>query len=857
MRPHLATLVEDFRRYGNDTAIVTYRGNRRIASSYAELSALVDSFATLLIERGIPEGERAALWGQNGVEWVGAFFGCVVRGVICVPLDAAGSLDFAIRVIAETQPKLIIGDAELLKQLDDPVPKIAFEDFASALPRGASPVAVDPALTAESPVQILFTSGTTAEPKGIVHTHRNVVASMAPIEREIERYRKYERWVHPLRFLHTLPLSHVFGQFMGLWIPPLLGAEVHFESRLQAQRLMETARRERISVLAAVPRVLALLRDLLMARYPELPSEIEKARGEKAWKRWWRFRKIHRSFGYKFWAFVCGGASLPEDLETFWNALGFALVQGYGMTETAALISLNNPFKIGKGTLGKVLPGREVEIRDDGEIVVRGDMVSTATWRNGEMRQAESPWLATGDLARKDEEGRLHFMGRKSQVIVTPAGLNVHPEDVEAALDAQAGVEASAVVPLLTGGGTEPAAALLFRGPQEEAQKAVVEANAQLAEFQRVRQWRVWPDLDFPRTSTGKIQRRKVTEWMNSQKAEERAGAAGEDALLGLVLSITKASPQKTSDDARLQEDLQLDSLGRVQLQAELEQKLGLTLSDTALEQAQTLGDLRRVLGFDRAEAGEASRAVAVAGESRTPATEGRRDIYPHWPWWWPVQAVRAAFIECVVRPFVWALAAPSVRREAALTPGKPLLLIANHVSTYDAPLILYALPGWMRRHVASAMAADILDDWRKRRNQGSWIVNQLGPVMWLLVTALFNVFPMPRSAGFRRSFQYAGEALDHGYNVLVFPEGHRSEEGALQPFRSGIGLLVSESRTPVLPVAMAGLGEMKAGQERWFRSGRLKIVVGKPMEFDPEMSAEEITSRLQAEMARLMTEGD
>jgi long-chain acyl-CoA synthetase len=344
---------------------------------------------------------------------------------------------------------------------------------------------------------------------------------------------------------------------------------------------------------------------------------------------------------------------------------------------------------------------------------------------------------------------------------------------------------------------------------------------------------------------------------MNSQKTEHHTGEAGEDALLGLVLSITRASPQKTSDDARLQEDLQLDSLGRVQLQAELEQKLGLTLSDTALEQAATLGDLRRVLGFDRAEAAEAGGPVAVARESRTTPIEARQDIYPRWPWWWPVHAVRAAFIECGVRPFVWALAAPSVQRESVLTPGKPLLLIANHVSTYDAPLILYALPGWMRRHVASAMAADILDDWRKRRNQGSWVVNQLGPAMWLLVTALFNVFPLPRSAGFRRSFQHAGEALDQGYNVLVFPEGHRSEQGALQPFRSGIGLLVSESRTPVLPVAMAGLGEMKTGRLRWFRSGKLKIVVGRPMEFGPDESAEVITSRLQAEMARLMAEGD
>lgn len=855
MRPHLATLVEDFRKYGNDTAIVTYRGNRRIASSYAELAALADRFATLLMGRGIGAGERAALWGQNGAEWVGAFFGCVARGVICVPLDVAGSLDFAKRVIAETQPRLVIGDAELLKQLDESIPKIAFEDFASALPRAAGPVAVDAAVNADSPVQILFTSGTTAEPKGIVHTHRNVLASMAPIEREIEKYRKYERWVHPLRFLHTLPLSHVFGQFMGLWIPPLLGAEVHFESRLQAQRLMETARRERISVLAAVPRVLALLRDLLMAEHPELAGEIEKARGTKAWKRWWRFRKIHRSFGYKFWAFVCGGASLPEEVETFWNALGFALVQGYGMTETAALISLNHPFKIGKGTLGKVLPGRDVEIREDGEIVVRGDMVSTATWRNGAMRESDSPWLATGDLARKDEEGRLHFMGRKSQVIVTPAGLNVHPEDVEAALNAQVGVDASAVVPLLTSGGTEPAAALLFRGPREDAEKAVVAANARLADFQRVRQWRVWPELDFPRTSTGKIQRRKVTEWMNSQKAEERTGEAADDALLGLILSITKANPQETSDDARLQEDLQLDSLGRVQLQAELEEKLGLTLSDTALEQAATLGDLRRLLGFDRAVE---ETGGAFAQGARPLVMEARRDVYPRWPWWWLARVVRAGFLECVLRPLVWALATPSVRREGTLTRGKPLLLIANHVSTYDVPLILYALPGWMRRRVATAMAADILDDWRKRRSQhsqirGWWIVNQLGPVMWLLVTALFNVFPLPRSAGFRQSFQHAGEALDHGYNVLVFPEGHRAEDGVLQPFHSGIGLLVAESGTRALPVAMRGLGAMMTRRQRWFRSGKLEIVIGEPMEFGPEMSAEEITSRLHAEMVRLM----
>jgi len=847
MRPHLATLVDDFRKHGNDIAIVSHRGNRRLASTYADLAALTDRFAAMVMQRNILAGERIVLWGQNGVEWVAAFFGCVVRGVICVPLDAAGSPDFAHRVIAETTPRLIVGDSALLDQLNKEPTNLPFEEFASALPPLIAPAPVEPSLSLDSSLQILFTSGTTAEPKGVVHTHRNILASVAPIENEIPKYLKYERWVHPVRFLHTLPLSHVFGQFMGLWIPPLLGAEVHFESRLQPQRLIEMSKRERISVLASVPRVLALLRDQLIADHRDLPAEIKTEQGQSAWKRWWHFRAIHRRFGYKFWAFVCGGASLPEELESFWNTLGFVLVQGYGMTETAALITLNHPFKTSRGTIGKVLPGRNVEIRPDGEIVVRGEMVSTKTWRGGAIQQSESPWLATGDLASKDAEGRLRFLGRKSQVIVTSSGLNVHPEDVEAALNAQAGVQASAVVPLLTISGTEPVAVLLFRGSRDEAEEAVIAANAHLADFQRIRQWRTWPELDFPRTSTGKIQRHRVTEWLNTQHPRAHGGGAGSDALLALVLSITHAQPEKTGDNARLQEDLQLDSLGRVQLQAELEQKLGLALGDEALEQVATLGELRHTLGLDVAHAASSQNPHVPAG--------ARHDIYPYWPWAWPIRALRVLFMECIHQPLVRLLTAPSVRRETALHPQKPLLIIGNHITTYDVPLLLYALPGHMRRHVAPAMAADILDDWLKRRNQGSWLLNTLGPLEWLLVTALFNVFPLPRSAGFRRSFQHAGEALDHGYNVIVFPEGRQSVDGTLQPFRSGIGILVNESHVPVLPVALKGLGELATCRGRWFRSGKLQVIVGTPISFPPNTGPEVITARLHAELARMLNE--
>ncbi len=848
MRANLTTFLDDFRRFGPARALVVHRGNRQIAASWSDLATLADRFAAELIRRKIPMGERVVLCGQNGLQWMAAFFGCLQRGVLAVPLDPAGALDFAQRVIVDTQPRLVVGDESLLPTIAPQFPTLAFEQFDAALPQPPFTNLRDPSITPDTPFQILFTSGTTAEPKGIVHTHRNVLASLDPIEREMQRYLKYERIFHPLRFLHTLPLSHVFGQFMALWIPPLLAAEVHFENRLQAQRLIETIHRERISVVCCVPRLLDLLRAHLLALDPQLPGKLNAASGKSVGSHWLAFRTIHRSFGYKFWAFVCGGASLPAELESFWTTLGFALVQGYGMTETSALVTLNHPFKPGKGTIGKVLPGRDVRITEDGEILVRGDTVSPATWQDGALRPNTSDWLATGDLAQRDSQGQLRFVGRKSQVIVTPAGLNIHPEDVEHALNQQPGVQTSAVVPLLVPGGTEPVAVLLFRGSREEAQQAIVAANRTLADYQQIRQWRLWPGLDLPLTSTGKIRRHKITEWVNAQSVNTPSGAI-QDPLLALILSISHAAPTRTTDNARLSEDLGLDSLGRVQLQSELEQHLGLTIPDETLERLITLGDLRQALGLTEIESEPAHETLATTTVTQTPnqITDHREvnehDIYPRWPWRFPIPWLRTAFIELISQPLVGLLAHPRVERPAHLAPAKPVLLIANHVTTYDVPLILYGLPGPMRRRIAAAMAGNMLRDWRRMRNLAPGL-NFLGPLTWLLVTALFNAFPLPRSAGFRRSFRHAGEALDRGYNVLVFPEGHRTESG-LQPFRPGIGLLVRESAADVIPVALAGLSELKEKGRGWFRSGQLTIRIGEPITFTPEDSAEHITARL------------
>lgn len=801
-RPHLATLVDDFARLGNDTAFVTARGLRQERTSYKHLALLCRRFAAELTKRGIVKGDRILIRGENSAEWVAAFFGCVLRGVLPVPIDAASSLDFVQRVTREVAPKLIVTDARTIDTLLPSPPLIALENLNQEIT--PETVGVAPALQEDDALQIIFTSGTTGEPKGVVHTHKNVLASLRPIENEMQGYLRYEWLVHPIRILHTLPLSHVFGQFMGLWIPALLRGEVHFESRQVAGDLIERIKRERISVLATVPRILDLTQRYVLQNLPGLSHRMEHAGNFSPWRRWWAFRDVHKLFGFKFWAFVCGGASLPATTEQFWNGLGFVVVQGYGMTETTALVSLNHPFHRALGSVGQVLPGREVRLSDEGEVLVRGETISNTTWQNGELKQQSSDWLATGDLAEFDAQGNLRFRGRKKDVIVTAAGLNIYPEDLEAALNNQPEVKASAVVEVNADAGAEPLPVLVMNNGAEAA-SAVAEANKQLAGFQQMRRWVLWPEPDFPRTSTGKVLKREVS----------RRIASGEI-----------AAPH------RAEQELNLDSLGRVQLQAQLEQQYGVRLDDAAIQSAKTNEDLRRLV----------TSGSAGSSESR-PSVE---HIYPRWPWNPIQQTIRTVFQECIARPILWFLAKPKVYSAVRQWPSTPVLIVANHITSYDAAFVLDALPSRVRDHVAIAMSGEMLLDYRRGRNQGHWFLNLVSPIAYLLITALYNVFPLPQHSGFRRSFQHAGEAMDRGSNVLVFPEGRRSDDGTPQAFKSGAGLLWKELGAPALPVRISGLGEIKTRRGKWFRTGTISVHVGDVLPPQPEKSPDELTEILR-----------
>jgi long-chain acyl-CoA synthetase len=856
MRPHLASFVDDFRKHAAETAIVSHRGVRSYRTTYGELAQLAGRFAAELERRGIGPGDRVLLWGENTAEWVAAFFGCLLRGVLAVPLDAAGSPAFAARIVAEVTPQLIVADAARLHLLVAGVPALSLSDLEGTLPVEPD-FSVDPAVQENTPFQIIFTSGTTSEPKGIVHTHRNVLASLRPIEAEIEKYRRYERWFHPLRFLHTLPLSHVFGQFMGLWIPGLLAAELHFTDVLESGRVVQLIRRERISVLVAVPRILTLLRAHLLAVRPSLAEEISLAAGVPIRKRWWRFRAVHRAFGWKFWAVISGGASLPAELEMFWNRLGFALIQGYGMTETAALVTLNHPFKIGQGTIGKALPGREVRLSDAGELLVRGDMVSGATWQGGKLQQRSSEWLATGDIAEQNEAGEFRFLGRKGDAIVSSSGMNIHPADLEAAMLRQPGVQACAVVPCDFASGPEPVCVVLFQGDDDAMQQAVRDANRELADFQQMRRALRWPEIAFPYTSTGKLLRRNIRDWACRTVHGEGAGAAqSEDFLLATIASITgEQAAANGSGELRLSEDLHLDSLGRVQLASAIEQRTGVTIDDAQMASLATLGALRRAAGVGAS----VSTVDGIAGSPVLPSSvsdaagaeissQSSAVVYPYWPWSAPVRLLRGLFIEAVVRPLVSVFLAPRIRASKALPRG-PMLIIANHVTALDGALVLDALPAPLRRRVAVMMSGEMLGGFRSGQRYGV-----AGRATYWLLTALFNVFPLPRLQGFRQSFAHAGKALDRGYSVLIFPEGTRSRTGEIAAFRQGIGLLAAQAGVPVLPVALIGLERIRPRGARWFRSGSLEIRIGDPVEWKESMSAADWIAELEGELRALHT---
>jgi long-chain acyl-CoA synthetase len=848
-RQSLAEFVGGFAARGNEIAYVQRQGYRRVQWSYAQIGEAAARFARELEERGIGVGDRVFLWGPNCAEWVVVFAGCLLRGAVAVPMDFTASPEFAARVASQVQARCAVISTERELPAGGTMAVLALEKLPALLERHSGGAYDSPPLTRESIAEIIFTSGTTSEPKGVAISHGNILANLEPLEIQIAKYHRYERYFHPLRFLNVVPLSHVFGQFMGVFVPSSISATTVFSDSLNPAEILRSIHDERVSVLIAVPRVIETLaakieRDIDAAgRIEEFRHEYAEAVKERFIWHMWRFRKIHRRFGWKFWAFISGGAALPAETEEFWNRLGFAVIQGYGLTETTSLVSVNHPFKIGRGSIGQILDGREVKLDKNGEILVRGKSVAAGYWdKNGmhALADADGGWYHTGDLGAIDTQGRLFFKGRSKDMIVTPAGMKVYPLDLEAALRHQPEVADCLVFGLETGGNAEPFAVLLLRDSAADAGAIVERANQSLAEFQRMRRWWVWPENDFPRTGTGKPQAAVIRRAAGAALQGNGQPKTGQDAqtilseLVGRARSASAAvgaAPESARPDGTEANTLGLDSLGRVELLGALEDRYQVELDQTKFAEARTVADLQKLIGEAKPQ----------------PAREKPQFVFSRWPQRWPITWIRAAIYYILTWPASMLMAHPYVYGRKNLRGLRgPLIIIANHQMDYDVGFVMAALTPRLRYRLAVAMWGERLVKQRHPPKEWFFFRRWLWQIGYYLMYALFNVFPLPKAAVFRDSFRFAADVAARGYSILIFPEGDETPDGMIWPFRPGVGILVNDLRLPVLPMRIEGTYEIRKRGTRWNPWGSVQVYVGKPMEFPQGGEPHEIAKKLE-----------
>ena len=837
-RRSVVEYLESFLRRGRECAYVQRRGYRTERWSYRQVAETAFRFARELEKREIGKGDRVLLWGPNSAEWVAVFFGCALRGAIVVPLDEAGTADFTQRVYQQVEGKLLVCSRE---HAVPAIPALALEELQELLSTHPSAPYNAAATGPADVLEIVFTSGTTAEPKGVVITHRNVLGNIAPLESEIQKYLKYERLVHPVRFLNLLPLSHVFGQFLGIFLPQLMAGTVIFQDALNPGEVIRTIRRERVSVLVAVPRMLQSLKEKIerdledAGRLDEFRRRFQAAEGKHFLHRWWIFRRVHRQFGWKFWAFISGGAALDRVTEEFWGRLGYAAIQGYGLTETTSIVSVNHPFRLGKGSIGKVLAGREVKLAPDGEILVRGSGVAAGYWTGHELQPitADQGWYGTGDIGALDTAGNLYFKGRKKDVIVTPAGMNVHPEDLEAALRRQTEVKDCVVVALPRDGNAEPCAVLILRDPDIDPEPVVRRANESLAEYQRMRNWFVWPEDDFPRTSTQKPRSNAILQVVQAQLGAITAGSTGSSLLGELIAHVKGKSTEGADQRSDLEADLNLNSLDRVELLGALEDRYQVDLSETGFAAVKTVGDLERMLH------GKLPPRVPFH--------------YPAWVQRWPTTWVRLVIHYLLLRPAVFLLGWPRVTGRGNLLGLRgPVLVVCNHIDDVDVGFVQTALPAPFRHRLATATGGEALEALRTPPPGRGLLSRAFDRVEWILGVSLLNLFPLPREAGFRDSFAFAGQSVDRGFSILVFPEGRHTTDGRIGPFRTGVGLLAKNLAIPIVPMRIDGLFELKKAKKKFAPPGMIKVKIGKPLRFPQESAPEQIAAQLQKTVENL-----
>jgi long-chain acyl-CoA synthetase len=792
-------------------------GYRTWSLSYREVTRAAQAFAARLRAAQIRRGQAVAIWSENRPEWIVAFWGCLLEGVVLVPIDYRTSDAFLLKVAGIVDARAIlvgeVVDSSGLAAAERPVwPLSELRSQTAAIES-----APRPELTADDTAEIIFTSGATAEPKGVVITHRNILANIIPIEKEIAKYQQYAKPFLPIRFLNLLPLSHMFGQAMATFVPPMLPGLVLFTRSYSPDDIVRQIHNRRVSVLVCVPKILEVLKEHLLRVAPETRDAPEKMHWTA---RWWRFRGVHRMFGLKFWAIVVGAAPLDSELEGFFKRLGFVVVQGYGLTETAPIVTLNHPFHAAQGAVGKPIAGVEVRIADDGEILVRGENVTRGYFNAPEETRTafRDGWFHTGDVGEIDDKGQLRIRGRKKEMIVTAEGLNVFPEDVEQALLAQAGVREAAVVGAAASeSASERVHAVLVLEAGADMDQIVRGANLRLGDHQKIRGAAVWPGSELPRTEgTRKLKRRELKQWLSGATDRHRSTAGESGRSVASVLG--RFAPGRTVTPSTTIDELGLSSLEHVELMMALEEAFQVTIDEARFTAAKTVADLEAL-----------TKPIDSAGPVSMASTEAIH--FPSWNRSTLARALRRASLPTWILPLgrVFAQVEPRGLEHLESLQG-PVIFAANHQSHLDTPVILDALPPRWRYRVAPAMAKEFFKAhfYPEQHSRSAYWKNSTN---YYLAAMFFNAFPLPqRESGTRQTLRYIGELVSEGISILIYPEGRRTGSGEMGRFQPGVAMIAARLGVPVVPVHLDGLDRILHHTWRFPKRGRARVTFGAPM---------------------------
>ncbi len=812
--------------------------------SYRDLRESALRFAGLLRSAGVLPKDRVLLSGSNHPSWPVAFFGIQYAGATAVPFDPKLELA-AVRVISEaSRARVLVCDDDVSARISElKLPEIRMLQSLAAIEKEREEEEADGKKSAASLgssalpgdlAVLIYTSGTTGVPKGVMLSHANLTALVASLMP-----------VFPLstgdRVLSVLPLHHTFEMTCGLLLPLSRGSRVVYLSELSAESLADGLTQSRATALVGVPALWEMLERRIEKRIEEKGPVYEKAFdvaveltrtiGKNTGIDLGRalFGSVHEGLGGHLKYLVSGGAALNQETHALFQGLGLHLSEGYGLTEAAPVLTVAKGGPGARaGHVGKAVPGVEIRIEKPntagvGQVLARGPNVMLGYSDNPEetARAIDNDgWLHTGDLGRLDAKGQLTLVGRQKDVVVASNGENLYPDDIEARLGAIAGVEEYCVLGVPDGRGGERLACVgvarksdLAREERHAACRSALEtAASQLPAQQRPALFVVLDD-ELPRTTTKKVKRRELSRLVEGASTGASISPPSKDekgdldaltrAVTGLVAAISRRTPDAVAPSMTLRGDLGFDSLMALELLVALETKLGRALDGEELAKAATVTDLVQTVRKQRGALPNKTGVISddAAQESVT-IPEPLREAAMEW-----LGRGQSSFFSAVMRT--------KVKGRAFIPHNRRTLVVANHASHLDMGLVKYALGSYGKDMVTLA-AQDYFFEGNKYKRA--------------YFEQLTHLVPMSRSGSLRGALREAGDLLDRGKTVLIFPEGTRSPDGVLRPFKPAMGHLALHHQVDILPVWLEGTAQALPKGSAFPKGRQIEARIGRPL---------------------------